>query len=389
MIFVNLEIESPFFMEIMDDISSKKKRVCELTYRLLKAICEKNTHNKNYLFKYLPIFQMQADYLPSAIDCVNMILKDNEELLLTLHKFNQYTDLTNGNSQSKKSFLYSDLSGKLKNFMGASVAKTPQTQIQVEEKAYLESYHQYYDKIIHNFNGGLTEIFENWNPIQFFACLLLKTDDINKQKRLLSFFHTISVNNGQGININQELTFKYFCHNDPEKGSILNSNLIKLFSKDQKKLFVTAPLKPYNGATYELKKFLDNEEEFDGFANFLENIYRENDESFDEENPYHMFRSIENVNEEVLISYIDLCGALCQSRNFSWKSRLEREIPWEALLTYLREELSNEVKASISRLMTSLYIDQEPRRKVNIPVLCKVVNKDKSGKIIINVFLIN
>lgn len=74
--------EKNYLFEMVDNVNHKKRKICELTYQLISAICDRNNPNKSYVSKYLPLFQMQADYIPGAIDCVNMILRDNEELLL-------------------------------------------------------------------------------------------------------------------------------------------------------------------------------------------------------------------------------------------------------------------------------------------------------------------
>jgi len=68
------------------EVNHRKSKIVKLTYRLIISICEENVPNKNYVFRYSPIFQLQSYFFTLAIDCVVMILKDNEQLLFNLYK---------------------------------------------------------------------------------------------------------------------------------------------------------------------------------------------------------------------------------------------------------------------------------------------------------------
>lgn len=71
---------------------------------------------------------------------------------------------------------------------------------------------------------------------------------------------------------------------------------------------------------------------------------------------------------------LDFFACMCNGRNYTWKSYLEKLISYNSLLRYLDATLDFDVKANICRLMSKLYVDQEPYRMQILPELCKVVN---------------
>ena len=390
--------------EINEDINHKKKRICELSYQLIIAVCQDNITNKNYAFQYLPLFQMQADYIPYSVDCVNMILKDNEEVLLNLHKnnptFHDHVSLssyvtnnlvtgaseaigklvTNPRQESfnqKSQRLGKDLGG-LRTQKRKSSSLILANSSALAEDSYAYAYIKYYNRISKYFQNDLPKVLKDWEPIKFFAALLQKTEDVEKQKKLIFFFKTISLHANEGININQEIIHKYFTSAENASGNIISLNLIRVFTHEGRKLCVKVPFPPYKDKVYELKEFLGTD---DGAAEYNPTLMDSIDESsFNIDFEMEIFDRVERRNQELLTKHIDLCAALCQSRNYSWKHILEKEITWESLLSQLLEELPADVKASLSRLMTALYIDQEPRREAAVPLFCKVVDKKKLGK---------
>ena len=390
----------------LEDINHKKKRICELSYKLVIAICQNHLANKNYTFTYLPLFQMQADYIQYSVDCVNLILKDNEELLLNLHKssvlqvnhsigsmhFNngvgsgvdspanltvkknlsEKRDSTSirGSRSPQKDSPALRMQGKT----GSVTAINPQT---INEDVYTAAYKKFYNKIAKNFKLDLFKILKDWEAIKFFAALLQRTDDIDKQKKLIYFFKTISLQGSEGININQEIIHKYFTTAIPDgSGSVISTeNFLRIFTHEGQ-LYVKVPFEPFKGKIFALKNFLDATEgrviQVDdiSFGLFDEgSSYYEDDKNFLDHDT--------SPNQEILTKHIDLIAALCQSRNFSWKNILEKEINWEALLSYLKQDLPADIRASLGRLLTSLYLDQEPRREAAIPLFCKIVDRKK------------
>jgi len=410
-IFYNPLVNS-YTSEINEDINHRKKRICELSYQLIIAVCQENIANKNYAFQYLPLFQMQAEYIPNSVDCVNMILKDNEEVLLNLHKNNatfqdhitltSYTNnMITGASEAlgklttnPRQESFNQKSQRLgKDVPGLRAQKRKSSSLIIAnssalaEDSYAYAYLKYYNRISKYFQSELPKVLKDWEPIKFFAALLQKTEDVEKQKKLIFFFKTISLHAGEGININQEIIHKYFTSAENASGNILSSNLVRVFTHEGKRLCVKIPFAPYKDKVYDLREFLATD---DGAAEYNPTLMNSiDDSSMNMDYEMEIFDRVERRNQEILTKHLDLCAALCQSRNYSWKHILEKEITWESLLSQLVEELPSDVKASLSRLMTSLYIDQEPRREAAIPLFSKIVDKKKLGKFLKVTFLLN
>jgi len=376
-------LDNPYIAEVKEEINHRKMKICDWAYKVIMSICEKNLANQTYTFRYLPIFQMHADYIPSAIDCVNIIVKDNEELLLNLHRSNQAR-----NNQEIDQNVFSENIKRLhnahsyeKNLPVSPVKKDkPSNQAfspVANRDIYERAYHMYYDRLIKYLNRDPTGVFDGWNYIQFFASLLKKTDDIEKIKKLILFFKTISLNHNTGISVNQETLFKYFTNRDNGM-CIMQTNMLKLRSEGEN-ILISVPMKQFHGKMFELKDFLENEElnPSDVQLSNLANLDKSGDSDVDY---MAVFDYLSTFNEELVSNHVEFYAALCQSRNFSWRRFIEKDLKWDALIAQLKKDIPNRIKAAICRLLIALYIDQDPRREIPIPILCKIVDKKKASK---------
>lgn len=68
--------------QIRKEFFFHKKKICQLIYKLLTSICEKNQTNQTKAFTFLPIFGYQSMYIIEALNCIIEIVKRNEELLM-------------------------------------------------------------------------------------------------------------------------------------------------------------------------------------------------------------------------------------------------------------------------------------------------------------------
>ena len=346
---------------------------------------------------------MQANYMSYAIDCVNIILKDNEELLLNLHKNDPNFQGHNatGEMNTNTGGLSTDISPikkdrlEIRTVGGLGVCSVkPNMFIKgkdgmiagarnhsfiLDENVYEDAYTIYYNKMSYYIQGDLKNVLRQWNPIRFFAALLQRTEDLEKQRKLLNFFSTISLQDSEGININQEIIYKLFNNSEAELNGqlVTERSLLKIFTKEDDRLYVTVPFGKNKEKVYELKEFLDTYDSYDELnpqINYVENS------SLIDEDDMKTIQTADRSNEDILTNHIDLCAALCKSRNYSWKHHFEKEISWKALQTYLLlKDIPASVKAALNRLMISLYVDQEPRRETAVPLFCKVVDKKKLG----------
>jgi len=77
---------------------------------------------------------------------------------------------------------------------------------------------------------------------------------------------------------------------------------------------------------------------------------------------------------------LDFYLSMCNDRNYTWKNFLEDKFQsktskaYECLLANIDIKVPFEIRARIVELLSQLFIDQEPRQQVQVPVLCKTVH---------------
>ena len=77
---------------------------------------------------------------------------------------------------------------------------------------------------------------------------------------------------------------------------------------------------------------------------------------------------------------IDFYSSMVNSRNNTWKSSLESFLPGEVLIYNLVDNvIGYDMRAIICRLLNKMYVDQEPRRVVVLPGLCKILSRDSQA----------
>lgn len=65
---------------------------------------------------------------------------------------------------------------------------------------------------------------------------------------------------------------------------------------------------------------------------------------------------------------------MCNTRNNTWKRFVESFLPYDVLIFNLEQDvIGTDMRAIICKLLNKVYIDQEPRREIIFPELCKVV----------------
>lgn len=77
---------------------------------------------------------------------------------------------------------------------------------------------------------------------------------------------------------------------------------------------------------------------------------------------------------------IDFYSSMVNSRNNTWKSSLESFLPGEVLIFNLVDNvIGYDMRAIICRLLNKMYVDQEPRRVIVLPGLCKILSRDSQA----------
>ena len=64
---------------------------------------------------------------------------------------------------------------------------------------------------------------------------------------------------------------------------------------------------------------------------------------------------------------------MCNDRNYTWKKFFSKDFNFDQLIKSIDFPMIPEIKASVLKLLKTLYIDQEPRQKIDVPIVCKIV----------------
>lgn len=68
---------------------------------------------------------------------------------------------------------------------------------------------------------------------------------------------------------------------------------------------------------------------------------------------------------------------MSNSRNYTWKKFAENFFNVESLVeNLLNEKFSFELRSIICNMLNRIYVDQEPRRLIVWPELCKIVRTE-------------
>lgn len=74
--------------------------------------------------------------------------------------------------------------------------------------------------------------------------------------------------------------------------------------------------------------------------------------------------------------------SMCNTRNNTWRKFVESFLPYGVLIANLGEDvIGYDMRAIICKLLNKVYIDQEPRRELIFPELCKVVPTNEAPDI--------
>ncbi|EGR30411.1 MIR domain protein [Ichthyophthirius multifiliis] len=330
---------------IQEQIIRKKIKFCVLIYKLLSNICTNNQKNQEKASLYLPLFAVQFRYIPSAMDCILQIINNYQELLFQLYRLN--------NDFVKGEIKYEKLQQKEK------LSKEFQQQYQKRKSSGKENnYNEKYEKMTFLLKER-NQIFnkEQWDMIQYFCFLLVKSKDFGLKKQILRFLSQGSCFFGEGVNVNQELIYEYLIKNGLNR--IYQENHLVQIKSQGKDLII----------------YLNN----DQISNNLE-VNIEKLVTFLGKN---INKKQKNENDMfVFIScQIEFLATMCNSRNYTWKNFIEQNYTFNALAeTITEEQYSYDFRAQIYQLLNKLYIVQEPQKIQNIPELCMVLKFEQKGQ---------
>ena len=190
----------------------------------------------------------------------------------------------------------------------------------------------------------------SWDLLMFFSVMLKRSKSFAKKKEIVEFLKCTAAFEGLGVNINQELAYRYILQDGQGDRVFEDEVLIRIKSDGP-----------------QLKVYRNGEEQslLDYFANHDE-ILKGN-------------TSIKQ--ERALVPYIcstmNMFAVMCNSRNYTWKKFAENFFNVESLVeNLLNDQYKINLRSIICNMLTRLYVDQEPRRTIAWPELCKVVRTE-------------
>lgn len=367
-----------FCLEINDALKeeflSKKKKLCSSVFRLLKSICLKNDSNKFKIAKYLPIFSMQSFYIPQALECIIAIIENYEDLLYNIHnevnepEEQSYLALPSPNqsAEMKKtplakasrcqspSKILRDSKMRQSEMKGFKPAENQDTFKDHAQRS--QSYVELYDNFIFSWQEqeeGMKS--SQWDLLNFFIMMIFQAElTLSDRKNLLSFLKTSVVKDGNGLNVNQELIFKYLNLNIKRDSNPIFKKMLFRIETTNSSIQITTD----DGSSYKL------EEAFADFssspiapaqirnvgeiANKLKLIPLISSASPQisplSQKPIRGKRPKKSLNTYNSSKYIcdqfDFYAMMCNGRNHTWKKFLEESIGLESMINYFDMEIS-------------------------------------------------
>ncbi|CAD8111133.1 unnamed protein product [Paramecium sonneborni] len=325
---VDLNLEKQIIARFIE----KKKIICTKIFKLLQAMVIDNIANQEYCSKYLPILSMQSMYLNGAISTILAIIHNFEELLLNLNKDEYPLEVP-------------------QQILKAASIKTPQINQNKQKKRRKNEinkpsvdYNAQYKLICKQIKGQMPNQLQTWDLLMFFTTMLKSNYFLfNKKIEIMYFLKESVCFEEKGININQETAYKYILSS---QRVFEDEILIRLKSDGPQ-------LKVYRG---------------DQESTLLDY--------------YHKYKNNDDPKLLNFIPYVQelmrMYSRMCNSRNYTWKKFAENFFNVESLIENIQNNQYNvEIRSIICSLLNKLYVDQEPRRIIIWPELCKIVRTSR------------
>ena len=367
---------------------------------------------------------MHCFYIPSSFQTIVTIIQNNEEFLLQLLEKDCVEEESSPTLKKAQTRVdESPVGSQVKNKAVSieHIAKNPKEQLQLIEvlrkdfeeksKKAFGVYVEFYNKVILAYRDNKFGLPNNQDLINFYigntmnAVLrrLNQTSHINMiKKNLFSFLKRVSLVGSAGVNPNQEMIYKLLV----QDLKTLDYVFIPI-ENDEDKLVMTV-----DNTKRELEEIAFHQPK--GMSPTSSNPHLKKETSASKPRAISFFSRKDKGEKEALLKeelsspgseirpqvvemvplkeksrskndgmkalmrnvaeQIDFFACMCNGRNYTWKSYLENLISYDSLLRYLDANLDFNVKANICRLLSKLYVDQEPYRMQILPELCKVVN---------------
>ena len=301
---------------------------------------------------------MQSFYIPNALDCIISIIENYESLLLNIHnevnetqddvfnfispsgspdnrRSNSPARLIRGSSPSK---IFRDSKIRINELKVFKVEN--ETDFIDENEKKNQTYVELYDSLVSGWQEQ-EEIMNKtqWDLLNFFIMMIFLADlTLNDKKNLLKFLKTSVVLNGNGVNVNQELIFKYLNLSSKKINILLFKKMLFSIQTSQSTIMITN-----EGVSYKLEDaFIENSMKSLGdISKKLQLIPRTSNSM--SPNQLKGMKNKKNVNiynhSKYLCDQFDFYAMMCNGRNHTWKKFLEDKIGFEAMIQYLDADL--------------------------------------------------
>ena len=404
-------------------------------YKLLTSLCVKNLENQKITSKYLALFVMHSFFIPSSFQTIFTIIQNNEEFMLQLlEKEENAEDFSPKKTQTKTGFEENQPQAQTKQVSIEHISKNSKERLKMIEalrndfeeksKKAFGIYIDFYNKVLITLKDNMKfSLPNNQDLINFFIgnCMnailtrLSQPKHVNLiRKNLFSFLKKVCSIGQAGVNPNQELIFKLLIQelrtldyvliqieNDENKLVLTLENnkreleeiafqTIDMSDKSQTQSFVkkeaaiiTKAKKPssfFRGFKKDVKEKDSPKESLlkDEVVSPKSTEERKNIEMVEmrgKDTRKSILKSdLLRSAQKNVAGQLDFFSYMCNGRNYTWKAYLEKNISYYSLIRYLQAPIDFDMKANVCKLLTKLYIDQEPRRIQILPELCKVVN---------------
>ncbi|EGR27925.1 MIR domain protein [Ichthyophthirius multifiliis] len=348
-------------LQIKKEFIQIKQKICTLIYKVICSICSNNQRNQQRAANFLPLIAMQSQYIEGGMECIKSIILDFEELLYQLHNLNGQVEKKKGLQQV--------------------IIQTKRLKIlQIIEQE--EKYRYKYEKITQQLKNLNFKIKEQWDIIDFYCYLLIKNNKFEIKRKLLSFLATAATYRQCGINVNQELIYKYLIPKNEEQ--VYEDNyfiriksdgptLIVFVNSEQRKLVDIVNQKNFHQIG---KKNIDVAQKQDNLQKI--NLYIL---------IYIIFIYLRLQNDYIksdteilnfISDQIQFYASMCNNRNNTWKKFVENSCNFYALVETITDQKFNyEIRSIICQLLNKLFLDQEPKRIQYVPELCKILKNEQ------------
>ena len=305
---------------------------------------------------------MQSFYIPNALECIIIIIENYENLLYNIHDevnereeenplffntLNQSMSPTKNRTQSPSKILR-DSKMRLTDFKILKNTENENDFLQENIKKN-QTYVDLYDNLISEWQEDEEGIkTTKWNLLNFFIMMIFNAElTLTDRKNLLRFLKTSVVLEGNGLNVNQELIFKYLNLNSKKNTNPIFKKMLFSIETVSSSIMIASD----DGATYKLEEaFAENQNKMTSklsgeIVNKLRLIPLISSQS-PQNSPSSPSKILQkkkgpkrNINPYTISKYLcdqfDFYAMMCNGRNHTWKKFLEESIGFEAMIQYL------------------------------------------------------